>query len=306
MKRILSIRGGGIRGIIPCLVLAKLEQQTGKLSREIFDFVGGTSTGAALTACIVAGVPATEALKVYTEQGPKVFSPTSSIERKAELVLHGHQFNNKVLHQTIVNTLGANSDMAINDSPIPCMITAGNQNGYCWYFVKDSATNAKTTGKAILADAATASCCATTYHAPWKIPDFGYYADGGTVSVADPIYQTCVEAFNQPGKCYGSIIPDPLDVIVLSLGTGYYKPTTMAPPPDGLIQAISWVTGSLVGSSETLAWQAATRQWPGLIYEIDTPLWAAVDEADVSAIARLVTTGQQLASKKDIVSILRM
>lgn len=305
MKRVLSIRGGGIRGILPCLFLVELEKLTGKLSYEIFDFCGGTSTGSALTACIAAKVPATEALKVYTEDGPKVFSPTSNIERKANLILHGHQFDNKILHQTIVNTLGNNAGMSINDSPIPIMITAGDQNGDCWYFVTDRPTNAQTTGKAILADAATGSCCATTYHAPWMIPGFGYFADGGTVSLADPIYQTCAEAFNGP-ECYGSITPDPLDVIVLSLGTGYYNPATMAAPPDGLLQAISWVTGSLVGSSETLALQAANRQWPGLIQVVDAPLWTAVDEADVSSIAKLVTTGQQMVAKLDLAKLLKL
>ena len=50
MRRILSIDGGGIRGIIPATVLASLEAHTGRLTRETFDFVAGTSTGAVLAA----------------------------------------------------------------------------------------------------------------------------------------------------------------------------------------------------------------------------------------------------------------
>ena len=75
MKRIFSIKGGGIRGIIPCCHLVELERQTGKLTRNVIDFVGGTSTGALLTASIVAGVPAAAALKVYTQQGPRCSAP---------------------------------------------------------------------------------------------------------------------------------------------------------------------------------------------------------------------------------------
>jgi uncharacterized protein len=295
MKRVLSIQGGGIRGIIPCLALAELERQTGKLTREVFDFVGGTSTGAALTACIVAGVPAKEALTVYTEQGPRVFSPRSSFLRKAKLIANGHQFENSVLHDVILHTL-PQARMTMNDSPVGVMITAGDQMGNCWYFVKDAPTNASTTGVACLTDAATASCCATTYHAPWLIPGFGYFADGGTVSLADPIYQTMVEAFSGP-KCYGSI--DPKDATVISLGTGYYRPTKMPDPPSGLLAAISWVTGSLVGSSKTLALEAAERQWPGLVKVFNPALWADVDEADVSAIPQLVALGTKSAALID-------
>ncbi|HEX9634375.1 MAG TPA: patatin-like phospholipase family protein, partial [Candidatus Limnocylindria bacterium] len=45
-KRILSIDGGGVRGVIPAVWLAALEKQVGGLARDQFDFVAGTSTGA--------------------------------------------------------------------------------------------------------------------------------------------------------------------------------------------------------------------------------------------------------------------
>ena len=296
MKRIMSIQGGGIRGIIPCCHLVELERQTGKLTREVIDFAGGTSTGALLTACVVAGVPASAAREIYTQQGAMVFSPTNEVERTAKMALTGHKFDNKVLHQVVQNALG-NGAMTMNDSPIGVMITAGDQMGMPWYFVKDAATNSRTTGTAPLADVAVASACATTYHAPWLIPGFGYFADGGTVSLADPVYETMVEALNGPGRCYGSI--EPGEALVISLGTGYYRPATMPAPPSGLIAAISWVTSSLVSSSETLAAQAANRQWPGLVTVLNSALQADIDEADVSAIPELLATGQAAAAQID-------
>ena len=48
MKKILSIDGGGIRGIIPALVLAEIEKETGKSTAENFDLIAGTSTGGIL------------------------------------------------------------------------------------------------------------------------------------------------------------------------------------------------------------------------------------------------------------------
>lgn len=303
MKRIISITGGGIRGIIPCCQLVELERQTGKLTRDVIDFAGGTSTGALLTACIVAGVPASAALDVYTQKGAIVFSPTNEIERDAKMVATGNKFDNKVLHQVVSDTLG-NTTMTMNDSPIGVMITAGDPMGMPWYFVKDAPTNARTTGAAPLVDVAVASSCATTYDAPWLIPGFGYFADGGTVSLADPVYETMAEALNGPGRCYGSI--DPADALVISLGTGFYVPPEMPAPPTGLVAEISWVTSSLVSSSETLAVQAAKRQWPGLVTVLDSPLWADIDEADVSAIPRLLAVGQAAAAKVDWKKLLQV
>jgi patatin-like phospholipase/acyl hydrolase len=68
MRNILSIRGGGIRGIIPCCCLIELEKQLGGLTRDHVDMCAGTSTGALLTAAVAAGISATELLKVYTDR----------------------------------------------------------------------------------------------------------------------------------------------------------------------------------------------------------------------------------------------
>src|ERR1039458_3929071 len=46
--KILSIDGGGIRGIIPALVLARIEQLTNRPIARLFDLVAGTSTGGIL------------------------------------------------------------------------------------------------------------------------------------------------------------------------------------------------------------------------------------------------------------------
>ena len=43
--RILSIDGGGIRGIIPAMVLADVERRTGRPISSLFDLIAGTSAG---------------------------------------------------------------------------------------------------------------------------------------------------------------------------------------------------------------------------------------------------------------------
>ena len=48
MKKILSLDGGGIRGIIPAIILAEFEKNIGKPVSSVFDMIAGTSTGGIL------------------------------------------------------------------------------------------------------------------------------------------------------------------------------------------------------------------------------------------------------------------
>ena len=47
-KTILSIDGGGVRGVIPAMLLETIECKTGKPIHELFDLIAGTSTGGLL------------------------------------------------------------------------------------------------------------------------------------------------------------------------------------------------------------------------------------------------------------------
>src|SRR5262249_42116167 len=79
MRFAISIRGGGVRGIIPCYCLMKLEAQLGGVTRDHIDYCAGTSTGALLTAATAAGIPASVSLKVYTDRSPEIFTPTGGV-----------------------------------------------------------------------------------------------------------------------------------------------------------------------------------------------------------------------------------
>jgi patatin-like phospholipase/acyl hydrolase len=78
--RVLAIDGGGVRGIIPAVVLGELERRAGRHLSELFDVIGGTSTGAILAmGLVVPGAdghprcPATIAADVYEERVPSIF-----------------------------------------------------------------------------------------------------------------------------------------------------------------------------------------------------------------------------------------
>lgn len=57
LVKVLSIDGGGIREIIPALVLAEIEDRTERPSCELFDLIAGTSTGGIIALGVTA--PAT-------------------------------------------------------------------------------------------------------------------------------------------------------------------------------------------------------------------------------------------------------
>ena len=74
--RVLSIDGGGIRGLIPAIVLTELERRSGRRVWEMFDLIAGTSTGGILACALCAPdpLPASEVVKLYEDQGPDIFS----------------------------------------------------------------------------------------------------------------------------------------------------------------------------------------------------------------------------------------
>jgi len=83
MKTILSIDGGGIRGIIPALVVAHLEKASGKPACQLFDLMAGTSTGGIIAMGLAAPDPsqpdqpryrAKDLADLYERHGREIFS----------------------------------------------------------------------------------------------------------------------------------------------------------------------------------------------------------------------------------------
>ncbi len=86
MIKILSIDGGGIRGLIPALILAHIEQEVGQPICDIFDLIAGTSTGGIIALALVKpgdastdtkladerGAPQ-DAVNIYSNQGAQIF-----------------------------------------------------------------------------------------------------------------------------------------------------------------------------------------------------------------------------------------
>jgi len=298
MRNVLSIRGGGIRGIIPCCCLFKLEQQLGGVTRDHIDYCAGTSTGALLTAAVAAGIPASDLLTVYTQRSKEIFTPTG-VAASGKRVIDGYMYDPKNLHKVLESVFGAAAAWAINESPLGLMISATAINGHNWFFVRDNPKNSRTTGGVKLIDAAVASACAPTYFNHWQIAGIQgqtiYLFDGGAGGTANPAYQACVEVFD-----YNDF--SPAETRVVALGTGFFPASS--DPPKGLISTIGWVTSTLVDTSEDWVDDAVKRQWPGVVETFNPELPSDIDEADLSAIPTLVEIGQKMAADMDWTKIL--
>ncbi len=106
MKKILSIDGGGIRGIIPAMVLAAIEEKTGIATAENFDLIAGTSTGGILALGLSVpddeGNPryssAADLADIYARRGREIFQNPRG--------LFGQLFEERYSHEGLENVLG--------------------------------------------------------------------------------------------------------------------------------------------------------------------------------------------------------
>lgn len=88
--RVLSLDGGGMRGIYTAAFLARLTDQFARIRNEGaldlglgFDLIVGTSTGAIVGCALAVGRPMTEVVALYREHGPKIFPHRIAGKRSA-------------------------------------------------------------------------------------------------------------------------------------------------------------------------------------------------------------------------------
>jgi len=297
MKRILSIDGGGIKGIIPASTLVALEKQLGKPVHECFDYIAGTSTGALIAAAAAAGLSANTILDIYTKRSKEIFTPGKVIADPKRLI-DGYMYDPDNIKKVLVSEFGAAVNWKMNDSPIRLLLTAKGIDTHPWYFVRDNPKNSQVTGTLGLVDCAVASASAPTYFSPWTVEIKGQktaLVDGGVGVTGNPVYQACVEAFY-----YDDF--DQADTRVISLGTGYFPTGNTA--PKGLLGWLEWTIGALVDAPEDQQPELVNRHFPGVMKRFDWLLPHAIDMADTGSIATLVQVGQQVAQGMDWNSIL--
>ncbi|MFN2147545.1 MAG: patatin-like phospholipase family protein [Anaerolineales bacterium] len=214
MKTILSVDGGGIRGIIPLACLVQLERREGRPANELFDMVAGTSTGSVIAAGLALGMSARGLLALYKDLARQAFQKLPWWKVIANL--GNHRYSNAFIARTLDEIGG---DRILNDLPVDILITAKNtRTSRTDFFVRDGPGNAGLWGSLQLKDAVLASIAAPTYfpaHSAQLDDRTFTWVDGGVGVAGNPSYHAAVEALHYTDGRY-----QPGQTRMLSFGTG--------------------------------------------------------------------------------------
>lgn len=249
--KILAIDGGGIRGIIPAILLAEIEKVTGKKIYELFDFFTGTSTGGILTLLLNKPnpLPASELIELYKgSDGEKIFK--KNFFTLLNYVFKGPKYDKSGIESVLSEKLG---DMHLKDTLNPVLVTSYETECRNATFFSNYDSRYK---DLYSKDVARATSAAPTYFEPLNIKTNGTFIDGG-VAANNPAMCAYVEVLKLLKK--EGIDPDSKKIIVVSLGTGtatnsycYSEMKKWTP--------IDWIKGPLIssffdGNSNTVEYQ---------------------------------------------------
>ena len=286
-KRILAIDGGGIRGLIPALVLVRIEELIQpKRVAEVFDLIAGTSTGGILAAglCVPASpgsrqpkYPATELVKLYRDHGKEIFS-TNAIRWLLSWV-YGPEYSARNLVGRLQEKLGATT---LAEAVTDLVITSYDMRaGEAWFFSKSRA--AQPDHNFPLWEVARATSAAPTFFPPFRFPSAGgaTLVDGG-VFANNPVVCAWVDAYKSAERAG--------DAMILSLGTG------SVPHPVTYNRSRRWgklgwarpaISAFLDGQSDTADYQAAKLLGKENYLRLQAKLTVAHEKMDNASDANL-------------------
>ena len=214
MYRILSLDGGGLRGLLTAKLLERLEQARPGFLAQV-DLFAGTSTGGILALGLAAGLMPAEIGALYKESAAHVFADSFLDDVRDLGKLIGADYSNHALRRGILDRIG---DITLNDLPRKVLIssfhldnnpqTTGMLRRWKPKFFHNF-PGPDSDGDQRLVDVALRTSAAPTY-----FPIYQGYADGGVV-------------VNNPSTCAlaQAICPDYggqslRTICLLSIGTG--------------------------------------------------------------------------------------
>jgi patatin-like phospholipase/acyl hydrolase len=205
--RVLSIDGGGIRGLIPALVLAEVERRSGRRVFELFDLIAGTSTGGILACALCAPepLPAEQLVSLYEDEGPDIFDRSVWQRIRSADGLVDEKYDATALDRALERFL---SDKRLAEATPDLLVPAYNMGDPGPYFFKSR--KARDEGEDFpLSVVARATSAAPTYFEPFRLAGQAL-VDGG-VFAANPAMCAVAEVLRfEPAA----------EIVLLSLGTG--------------------------------------------------------------------------------------
>jgi patatin-like phospholipase/acyl hydrolase len=239
--RILSIDGGGIRGILPGTILTYLEDQIRRKTKndkatigQYFDFMAGTSTGGILSLiCLCPDQDgnfrfgAKQALDLYLDQGDEIFDVSFKKKLQSMGGLNDEKYDAKELEEALQTYFG---DTKLNELLKPCLITSYDmRNRQAHFFTSADADN--DIFNYLVRDVARATSAAPTYFEPVRIQslfgtphtliDGGVFANNPALCAYAEVRQLDFSKLSKneekPDK------PSAKDMLIVSIGTGSIK-----------------------------------------------------------------------------------
>ncbi len=261
--RVLSIDGGGLRGVIPLLILKKIEEIEGKKIHELFDLIIGTSTGG-IIAC---GLTATKdgktpvltidrLIELYTTKGDIIFPRKKNVITKMVSKINSVSsptFSSKGLDELLTEYFG---DMKLSNTLTPIIVTSYDlKNNEVLMF--KSRKSGEENYDVTLKDVCRATSAAPTYLPSYEMKYGGkdrICLDGG-VYINNPSMAGISDVIRNKYN-----IPDLelSDISLLSLGTGVYTEDIgmKNTPKWGLLEWAKPITSVMMqGSSKSIDYE---------------------------------------------------
>ncbi|WP_210366819.1 CBASS cGAMP-activated phospholipase [Bacillus sp. REN3] len=205
--RMLSIDGGGIRGVFPISILQSIEDELQRPVGELFDLIAGTSTGAIIASAAAIGIPMETLMDKYQRYGEQIFT------KNAKIGLFKSVYSDRYLRRLLKISFG---DMELAEVEKPLVIPAVDiTNGKPFIhrsdfgFAKENELGVK------LWDAVLSSCSAPIYFPPNNINNKYLSIDGG-LWANNPSLVCITEALKH-------FKTDLRDITIFSLGTGQQR-----------------------------------------------------------------------------------
>lgn len=175
--KILSIDGGGIKGLYSSTIIEHLEQRFGQMS-DYFDMICGTSTGGLIALCLGLKIPATEISKIYAEQGQIIFPKRSKLGGIIRQTFWNGKYSDKPLKTVLQSVFGEKKVRDLDN--LICVPSYSLTDARPWVFKRDHGKLDRDNNTSLV-DVALATSAAPTYFPLCEIPIYNdkQFIDGG-------------------------------------------------------------------------------------------------------------------------------
>lgn len=264
--RILSIDGGGIRGIFPAAVLAELERRYtgGRSIASCFDLVAGTSTGGIIGLGLAAGYTATELRDLYVQRGDEIFPPVCRLKAIArDAIQYAHYTYDRaalenLLTEKLSTRLFGEASMRL------CIPAFDGKHSEVFVFKTPHHGDYQTDRYERMVNVGLATAAAPSYFR--ALEHGGYTLVDGGVWANNPVMLAVIEALT----CF-DVARDQIDVLTLGCGDDKYVVSGRQVSMGGLWHWRKIMEGAMRLQSLAATNQARLLLGPPSVIRIDAP-----------------------------------